>query len=177
MSKTGFTREPITTNLVKETNFSFRLAYIPNTIFHLQTAPLPGISGNPVVIATPNTPMNVPGDVLEYEQLSITFLVDENLDNWREIHDWMVKLYTAKDTADYTDLKNESLLNDNLGVGVSDATLSIKTNKQNPNLQVKFREIYPVSLSGLEFSATTDDSSNIVATAEFAYNTYDIEKL
>lgn len=177
MTNTGFTSTPNTTNYLKENAFSFQIAYLPNMTFHLQSANLPAITANPISVATPLSPMSIPSNTLEYEQLQISFRVDENLANYREIHEWMIKLHSAKDTDDFVSLQSESKLSDSFGGGVSDGTLSIRTNKQNPNIRVIFKDLFPISLSGIQFTSASDSAGELVSQCSFAYTTYEIVKL
>ena len=170
----GFTTQPTTENLLSESAFSLAISHIPNTIFHLQTALLPGVTGTPIIVNTPLSPISVPGDDLTYNQLQINFMVDEELANWQEIYNWMKNLYTSQKTSDFTTIKADPKLGPNLGGGVSDATLTLRTNKQNPNIRIKFHELFPVQLGDLEFNAASDDAINLTCTAAFAYSTYNI---
>ena len=168
---------PTSNNFVKETAFSFACAYIPDTVYHLQTATLPGISASPVNVGTPLSPVLVPGDNVEWSPITITFMVDEELANYRKMHDWIVKLYTGRDTSDLTTLKSENFIQEDLGGGVTDATLTVRSNKQNTTLRVKFEELFPTSLSDLQFTTVSEDAEYLVATATMVYNTYTIDYL
>ena len=59
----------------------------------------------------------------------------------------------------------------------SDAYLMILSNKNNPIVEVNFQNIFPVSLSALEFTQTVSDVEFMTATAEFAYQIYEINTL
>ena len=168
---------PTSNNHVKETGFSFVCSHTPDTVYHLQGANVPGITGSPINVGTPLSPVMIPGDNLEYEPLTVTFMVDEEIANWRELHTWMDHLYTAKNTADLTTLRDGRFISDALGGGVTDATLTIRSNKQNPTCRVKFHEIFPTSLSELQFTTASDGAENLVATCVFSYNTYTIDYL
>ena len=56
----------------------------------------------------------------------------------------------------------------------SDAFLLLLSNKNNPIVEVRFRNIFPISLSALEFTQSATDVEYITATAEFAYEIYEI---
>jgi hypothetical protein len=57
----------------------------------------------------------------------------------------------------------------------SDATITILSNKNNPIVNVKFRDIYPVSLSALEYTQTATDIEYQTATVDFSYQLYEFE--
>ena len=65
------------------------------------------------------------GEKLSYSLLDITFLVDENLNNYKEIHDWLLglgfhktihnfKTYKQTDKIDLALLEAQQMLADNL---------------------------------------------------------------
>ena len=55
----------------------------------------------------------------------------------------------------------------------SDATLMILTSKNNANLEVRFRNIYPTSLSGLDYNQQATDVDYLTATVSFEYAIYE----
>jgi hypothetical protein len=56
----------------------------------------------------------------------------------------------------------------------SDGFLLLLSNKNNPIVEVRFRNIFPITLSALEFTQSATDVEYITATAEFAYEIYEI---
>ena len=99
-----------------------------------------------------------------FDNLTMTFLVNESMENWREIYDWMKTIFLVKDHDDY----NEKISNH-----FSDGTLHILNSAMKANLHIKFKNIFPVSLSGLEFDSSVSDLTPFTATASFAFDTYD----
>ena len=56
----------------------------------------------------------------------------------------------------------------------SDATLSILSNKNNPIVEVRFSDMFPVSLSSLEYNQNVSDVEYLTATIDFRYKLYEI---
>ena len=130
---------------------------------------------------------------LDYDNLTIQFLVDENLENYREIHGWLTGLGFPKDTEQFRNLQNAGSdrfpTTKNVGVNnelgrvrkavqddgglYSDATLFVLSSKNNANLEVRFRDIYPVSLSGLDYNQQETDIQYLTASVTFAYKIYE----
>ena len=54
----------------------------------------------------------------------------------------------------------------------SDATLNILTSKNNPVTEVRFRDVFPISLSGLQYSQQNNDT-DYLTTLTFDYKIYD----
>ena len=84
-----------------------------------------------------------------------------------------ITLGTANQT---TPLKNIPTPGDKLnyaGATYSDATLSILTSKNNAVQEVRFRDLYPTSLSGLQYDQQAEDVNYLTATVTFSYLIYD----
>ena len=59
----------------------------------------------------------------------------------------------------------------------SDATLTILSNKNNPIVEVRFSNMYPVSLGALEFNQQATDVEYMTVSADFTYQLYEIQAL
>jgi len=124
--------------------------------------------------------------------LSMTFMVDENLENFQEIHGWLVGLGFPRDHSEFRNLiaaggdrfpaKNQSISTEigkvkygspNVGGTYSDATLTILTSKNNPQLEVRFRDVFPTALTGLTYDQQAADVDYLTATVSFSYSIYD----
>ena len=186
-------RQPTKLDYASPTQFKFGVIKLPKVEYFCTAANIPGISLGQTSQPTPLKDIPIPGDKLEYDNLNITFLVDENLENYREIHGWMTGLGFPKDTSQFRALQGASAdrypttsdvgLSKELGQikkavqddgGLySDATLFVLTSKNNANLEVRFRDLYPVSLSGLDYNQQETDIQYLSATVSFAYKIYE----
>ena len=59
----------------------------------------------------------------------------------------------------------------------SDSTLTILSNKNNPIVEVRFRDMFPTSLSALDYDQSATDVDYMKANATFEYQLYEIIKL
>ena len=50
----------------------------------------------------------VPGDKLRYEDLTINFMVDEELENYIQIYQWMTSLGYPQSVAHYSELQTKN---------------------------------------------------------------------
>jgi len=138
------------------------------------------------------TAVNLPGEKLSYDRLTMTFLVDENLENYQEIHGWLRGLGFPGGHNEFKNLldagvdrfptSKNSVLGDagrskfaaaNQGGIFSDATLNILTSKNNPVTEVRFSDVFPISLSGLQYSQQNNDTDYLTASVTFDYKLYD----
>ena len=186
-------RQPTKLDYASPTQFRFSIIKLPKVEYFATAANIPGIQLGQANQPTPLKDVPIPGDKLEYDNLNITFLVDENLENYREIHGWLTGLGFPKDNEQFRNLQNAGSdrfpttknvgLNKELGSikkavqddgGLySDATLFVLTSKNNANLEVRFRDLYPVSLSGLDYNQQETDIQYLTANVTFAYRIYE----
>jgi len=156
--------------------YKFNIRLIPNTTFFVQAVNLPALSYTPGLMATPFANINLVGGTMEYEDLTVTFIVDEDLANWLEIFNWMSAITAPKNFGQY---KNRKESNDNLRIDQGDlitsAELIVLTNTKNPNIQVMFDDVFPINLSEIQFDITHTENTTVTATAVFKYTTYRVE--
>ena len=159
---------PVTHNALIINYFQFVLDRVPNMTYFCQSANLPGLAFGVAEQPTKlGHPVKVPTGAFRFEELILTFRVDENLTNWREIHTWI------KTCGNYE--SDESTLP--YSQKTSSATLLITNSKYNPKIAVHFHHVFPSAISGLDFNATSPDSAEMTATVKFAFTGYEIEDL
>jgi len=59
----------------------------------------------------------------------------------------------------------------------SDATLTILSSKNNPILEVRFQDVFPLSVGSLEYNQGASDIEYLVSNVTFAYKIYEIVSL
>ena len=185
-------RQPEKLDYASPTQFKFGIHQLPKVEFFTVSANVPSISADTVTQPTPFKDIPIAGEKLTYENLSITFQIDEYLENYISLHNWMKgigfptdrqEFRTFRDVTSNTPASGKTPPTDLVGKAVpdralySDAYLMILSNKNNPIVEVNFQNIFPVSLSALEFTQTVTDIEYMTATAEFAYQIYEINTL
>ena len=162
------------------TGTQWRLAFnrIPKTTWFCTAANLPGISLGEATFPTPIHDIYLTGDKLTFENLNITFIVDEELQNYREMWNWLVGMGAPKESSQWVDeLKkgDGQVIKGHETNFYSDATLIIYNSKNIPKVEVKFKSMFPVSLSALEYSQELTDVEYFKASATFRYMYYEFE--
>ena len=76
----------------------------------------------------------------------------------------------------YAKLKNSSNSYGSLETQYSDGTLTILTNEMVPNYEVNFLNMYPTTISDINFTATDTDVNYITVTVTFKYQIYHVKK-
>ena len=189
----AYSRQPTKQDYADPTKFKFSIIKLPKVEYFCTQVNLPGVSiSDNYTQPTPFRDIPLPGEKLRYEPLSVTFLVDENLENYQEIHGWLRGLgfpggheefkKLLDGGADRFPTSKNSKLGDagrpkfsapDTGGIFSDATLSILTSKNNPVTEVRFRDCFPISLSGLSYDQQATDTNYLTATVTFEYKLYD----
>lgn len=166
--------QPINPNFVLDTNARFTLMRAPNVTFYTQRVNLPGISIEVAEQASPFGHIYRHGHKMDFENLELTFLVDEDMENYFEIYNWIIGLGFPDDYDAFKTL-NANPISSGKGI-YSDATLTILSSAKNPNLEVKFTDIFPVELAPLEFD-TTGQADRMQCTATFKYQRFFLNKI
>lgn len=163
---------PSNVNFLSPIGFRFQISNYSEINYYCQAANLPGVSINPITMGTPIRETHFSGDEVSFEELSIRFVIDENMKNWLTVYDWIISLGipTKQAQEKYTKLKNTTGL-------TSDATLTVLTSHMNPQMNIRFRDCFPLSLSGINFDSALTDVEYQTADVTFRYDVYEIENL
>ena len=193
-SQSVISRQPDKLDYLSPTQFKFNIHQLPKVEFFTTAANVPAISLGDAVFPTPYKEIPMMGDTLSYENLSITFIVDEYLENYISLHEWMTAIGFPKSRAQFSSFRAETSDAPIATRGVSrdigdtqlptpvrgmfgDAILTMLTNKNNPVVEVRFQDIYPVALGALDMTQTATDVEYISVTADFTYKIYEIVTL
>ena len=161
-------------NFLAPVGFKFTLSKYPKVSFFSNTARIPDISLGTAIESTYLKDIDIPGEKLTYGELNIRFLVDENLENYMKIHNWLTGLGFPESPQQFIDItKNEEGQRDKKEQ-YSDGALHILNSNYNDIAVVKFKDLFPVYLTSLEFDATESDVNYFTADVTFKYTIYDI---
>jgi hypothetical protein len=164
-------------NFLSPVGFKFTLAKEPKVSFFCTGSKIPEITLQTETQNTYLKNLDIPGDILTYEDLNLRFLVDEDLVNYMAIHNWLTGLGFPESAQDYRDLlTNQDDLTQPLDPkrAFSDGSLYILDSNYNTNAIVKFKDLFPVSLTSLNFDSTQTDIQYFTADVTFKYTIYDI---
>lgn len=165
-------------NFLSPIGFKFTLQKSPKVAFFCNQANIPSMDFG--VATQSNYLRDIPhlGDKMEFEDFTLRFLVDENLENYMEIQNWMrgiafpeslQQIYDIQRKGKNMDMQTKTMLN-----VYSDGTLIVLNSNNNFNFKVKFRDLFPISLSTLTFDATMSDVEYFTADVRFKYLMYNI---
>ena len=188
-------REPSKSDYASPIQFRFKCTKLPLVEFFVQSANIPGISLGSAQQNTPLIDVPLPGDKVTFSSLDMSFLVDENLNNFKEIHDWILGLGFPDNHTQFQDLQSAGSdrfpgstrstaatgtntpqpLNE--GGIYSDAILTVLNSKNIAKTEIRFKNVYPTILGGLNYDVRLTDVDYISATVSFNYMNYDIVQI
>jgi hypothetical protein len=166
-------KDPENQNFLSPVGFRFSIRKLPHVNWFLQGATIPGITLGEAIQPTPFIDAAQPGEKLTFDPISISFKVDEDLKNWTELFNWMVGLGTPTNFREYKD----NVKAHGKEAVVSDATLTTMNSVMNPNFEIVFHDVFPLSLGELSFDTTQSDIDYLTCTATFRYLNYEFRKL
>ncbi len=171
MSNSFFAKQVTNKNYLSPVGFKFNIVKTPKVDFFSNSAKIPGITLPTPEIGNYLKKIELPGDNIQFEDLTLDFIVDENL----EVHNWIYGLGYPESIDEFQELITMPDGSRDVKQQFSDGTLSILNSNFNVSTRVKFRDLFPISLSSLEFTATENDYTYFTATATFKYLFYTIE--
>lgn len=161
----------IINNYLSPASFTISIDRMPNVEFFAQGISIPGVSGTPIAMATPLRTMYQPQDQLNYDDLTIQFIVDEQMNNYKEVLRWMEGLGAPESTKQYADYdKGNATL-------ASDISVVITNSHKNPNIKFTFKEAFPVTLGGIELNVNTQDIAYATCDVTMRYESFIFETI
>ena len=166
----ALSRQPAVFDYSQINQFKVYLPLFPITEWFVTRANIPGVSLGQAVQATPFTDMPVVGDKLTYDDFYFTFIVDEQLKNYQEMHNWLVNIgfpasgsqFKGQARPDGTTRASQQILDRSTPGRVvdmvdrtlySDIELFILSSKNNPVVKIQMFESFPTSLTAIEYSS------------------------
>mgnify|MGYP000229726628 CR=1 FL=1 len=188
-------REPSKSDYASPIQFRFKCTKLPTVEFFVQSVNLPGINLGSGTQTTPLYDIPLPGDKITFAALDLSFLVDENLNNYKELHDWISGLGFGKNHQQFADLRATGTdrfpgtVASTAASGTatpgplpegsiySDATLSILNSKNIVKTEVRFQNVFPTSIGSLSYNVQASDIDYLQVQASFTYMNYDIVQI
>jgi len=165
---------PNNINPLSPNGFQFSVVRLPELSYFCQEASIPGITLGSPDFATPFSNKAIAGEMLTFDQLTVQFLVDQEMANYKGIWNWMIGLGFPEDYQQYIDFQNTNTtpLLSEMSKNYSGGFLQV-LNANNASVQtIEFIDLFPISLNALTFQSTSQDVQYIVGQATFKYDYY-----
>ena len=168
-------------NFLAPTGFKFSLKRSPGVAFFCNQANIPDLNLGIAIQPSYLKDIDVPGDKISFGDLTLRFLVDEDLVNYMEIQNWIRGLGYPESLTQFDKLESEAVLPGNFGKAgdniYSDGTLQILSSNLVPKFNVNFKDLFPYSISTVSFDATDTDIEYFTADVSFKYTMYNLTNL
>ena len=168
-------------NFLSPIGFKFSLKRSPGVAYFCNEANIPDMSLSIAEQPTYLRNIPLPGDKIEFGDLNLRFMVDEDLTNYMEIQNWIRGLGYPEAISQYSESEDKAYIKQTFGNKrqdvYSDGTLQILSNNLVPKFQVLFDDLFPYSLSTVTFDATDTDIEYFTAEVSFKYTIYKITNL
>jgi len=155
--------------------FKFTLQRSPNLNFFVTDANIPSMSLGFIELPTPFKIIELPGDKIDFGDLQITFRVDEDFENYFEIYNWIIALGFPDEFGQYKNIKDA--VRGSKETIVSDATLTIMNSAMDPNVEVRFQDLFPVTIGDINFTTSDTDVNYVTNTVTFKYKKFTVVKI
>ena len=168
---------PNNINPLSPNGFTFSITKLPNVSFFCQRVLIPSMTLASIERPTPfiNTP--IPGEIMQFSELSVQFLIDDKMENYKAIYNWMVALGYPEDHNQYKNFINaqNATVYSELARNYSDATVGILDAQNNPTNAFKFYDLFPIALDPVQFESTAMDVNYVIGSATFKYTYFTID--
>jgi hypothetical protein len=170
-------------NQLNINSFIMEVVRIPILKYTIQEVTFPDISLPEVKQPNPFQAINQVGDHIIHEDLSFTFLVDEQMNNYRALYYWIRGLAFPERFEEFDLFIRGIIGNDNIQTFTSssrlnqfsDVLITVLSNHKNPLFKYRLLDAFPVSLSGFSASVTDSDTQPITATCTMKFTGFEIE--
>jgi len=155
-------------NLSKHENATLEFENLPEVSFFVTVFSLPGLSIGSTEIANPFLSYQKEGSKLTYEEFTVTSLIDESFLNWRKMREWILEGYPQS-------FAPERMQYDTTQVTRRSGSLILTTNNMNPFMTIAFKNLFPISLSSVQFDLQQAEPTVLSFESTFVYESYSIE--
>ena len=167
-------------NFLSPVGFKFSLTRAKKVDFFSNTANIPSLDLGVAMQSTYLRDIPVPGDKVEFGDFDLEFIVDEDFENYLEIHNWIRALGYPREIGEYQKFmrKRQEEFGTNstseLSNMYSDGSLFILNSSFNPNIEIRFSQLFPYTLSTLQFNAKDTDYEYFTSRVSFKYTMFDL---
>jgi hypothetical protein len=172
------TNTPQNTAYLQPTKYLLTFDRIGSVKYFCQTINIPGMSLPEIKVNTPFLDINSPGTKLNFNTLTINWIVDESLDSWKQIYNWFFSIASPNGYTQRTRLSqqqnNNNYLNPNHPINpFSDGILTVLSALNNPLIRIQFYNLFPTTLSDIDFDVKQSAEDVITGSATFAYDYFE----
>lgn len=176
-------KQPEKIDFLRPNGFQFLIQSLPKVTYFCQSANIPEIRLGVASQSTPLVDIPWPGEKLSFSELTIRFMIQEDLANYTELYNWLIGLGFPTDRSQFQRLtEGRSIKFPEVnykadGGEFSDATLIVLGSDNKAAAQINFYDCFPISLTGIEFDTASTNTQYFQASAVFKYRQYELERV
>jgi len=176
--------KPTTYDFLKPNAFLFNIKELPLVSYNCQNVALPDVGFGSATQPTPFHDVPITGEKLRFGDLSIQFIVSENMENYIELLKWLYGIgapHSYQERIDFN--QNRSRMQTQTDskkleqLQYSDGTLTLTSAANLPLISVKFKNLFPVMLSGFQLRSTIESLDYVTCSATFKYSSFEVESV
>jgi len=168
-----YNQTPTNKSFLSNNKYEFVIDRLPHVTFFIQSVVIPDVSLVGTQVSSPYVSVPIPGNILNYGELQVTYIMDEDMRAWREIYDWMYNLGNPESKNKIGDLTQTLGRRNSV---TSDASLLVKSNANNPRVKFTFKDMFPTTLGGVTLSSA-EGQEFITSTISFLYSHYNVDSI
>lgn len=157
------------TNFLQPTNFKLSIdrKHFPNLDFFCQSVSHPDMMSNTVdmpyqrIAAIP-----MPGDKLTFGELTCMILLDENMNSYKEMYDWLLRIVE-------TTQLNATDRSADLPPTYADLSVSVLSSTNNQVRSLKYIDCIPTGLGAIQFESIASGDTYLTFAASFRFSYFE----
>ena len=174
MTNSAFGKQIQNRNFLSGVAFKFNLAKFPKVDFFSNSARIPELNLELTTQPSYLKNIDVPGERLTYGDFTLRFIVDENMENYLAVYNWLTGLGFPESGKQFKDVTTDVDGQRDPKEAFCDGTLRILNSNYREVAKVQFNDLFPISLTSLDFDATNTDVQFFTAEATFKYTIYNL---
>ena len=185
-------RQPTVMDYSQSNQFKLFMPIFPMVEWFVVRCNIPSVTLGQADQYTPFVDIALVGDKLQYGDFNMTFIVDEQLQNYMEMYNWMKNIgfpfsgvgqFNKLDRPDGQDRgANSAIRRGNSDTYVerndrdlyTDIIVTILSSKNNAVAEIQLYECFPVSLGSIEYNQQETDTTYATCDVGFAFTWYDV---
>ena len=164
---------PSNKNFLSPAGYKLEIPRAPNFNYFIQSVDFPWVSLPKTLAPTPFRPLNLPGEHLDYGDLSVTFKIDEDLKGYFEMYEW-IKALGRPQSGEQAKVLYDKLPGDGEGI-YSQISLLILNSNMQPNMTITFMDVLPLRLSGFTMRSDINDIQYVTASMDLSFRDFTYE--
>jgi|TARA_Y100000034_G_C6843999_1_gene382155 hypothetical protein len=185
-------RQPTVMDYSQSNQFKLFMPIFPMVEWFVVRCNIPSVTLGQADQYTPFVDIALVGDKLQYGDFNMTFIVDEQLQNYMEMYNWVKNIgfpfsgegqFNKLDRPDGQDRgANSAIRRSNSDTYVerndrdlyTDIIVTILSSKNNAVAEIQLYECFPVSLGSIEYNQQETDTTYATCDVSFAFTWYDV---